>query len=200
MQQWQDSTRWEWHAGAWWQWHADALWQWGQWGHGSAWRQLDSPAIPALEEQEEQELSRIAALQLGAPISAIRRSATIRALESGAQSDQSTPETAVAADEQQVFKRVRVEGIPEHQPQVKAASFKAPPAGFTARRGVPASKAPPQRVKTPLPGVGAMGAVGAVGAVVVPKAKRKNYQTQMLARVKAVGGGSTWQVRWSEYR
>ena len=43
----------------------------------------------------------------------LRRSAAIRAWESWAQSDPSTPETAVAADEQQVFKRVRFLLTPE---------------------------------------------------------------------------------------
>ena len=122
--QWQDSTRWEWHADAW--------WQWGQWGHGSAWQQLDRPAIPALEEQKEKELSQPWTSNLSecasAPVSAIRRSAAVQAWEPRARSDPATREPRARSDprdqirpEQQVLNRVRSKGIPEHPIPYKAA-------------------------------------------------------------------------------
>jgi len=170
--QWQDSNRWEWQANDWW--HR------GQWDNGSEWRHWDRPAIPAPEDQEETELSQPLIRNLSecgaADIEAIRRRATIQAWESWARSDPATPETAVAADEQPVLKRLRFNGIPaqyleEHPIPYKAAptgkeseahhsgvQVKAAPAGVpfkAAPAGVPLirwpCKAPPQGVKPPQP-------------------------------------------------
>ena len=169
--QWQDSNRWEWQArkrGGKWEWHRR------QWDNGSEWRHWDRPAIPAPEDQEKAELSQPLIRNLGecgaADIEAIRRRTTIQAWE--ARSDPATPETAVAADELPVIKRVRFNGIPaqyieEHPIPYKAAptgkeysgvQVKAAPAGVpfkAAPAGVPLirwpCKAPPQGVKPPQP-------------------------------------------------